>query len=132
MATDTFDTLAAARELQAAGIQAGQAEAIVTAIRQASGEHVTITDLRVELTRLRGHVGTSVTELRTELTELRAHIDTSVTELRTELTELRAHIDTSIAALRGEIYRSLWLQGAAIVGTLTALQLTALQVFLGE
>ena len=103
MAAGAFDTLTAMRELQAAGIQAGQAEAIVTAIHRSSGEHV------------------SASELKSEMAELRGHVDVSVSALRSELAELRAHIDTSIAGLRGELYRALWLQAAAIVGTLTAL-----------
>ena len=139
MAAGAFDTLAAVRELQAAGIQAGQAEAIVTAIHRSSGEHVSSSELRSELAELRSHVDVSASELKTEVAELRSHVDVSVSELkaelgelrshvdvsvsalRSELAELRAHIDTSIAGLRGELYRALWLQAAAIVGALTAL-----------
>ena len=40
MATSTFDTLSVARELEAKGIEPDQAEAIVKAIRQSSGDHI--------------------------------------------------------------------------------------------
>ena len=49
MAAGAFDTLTAVRELQAAGIQAGQAEAIVTAIHRSSGEHVSSSELKSEM-----------------------------------------------------------------------------------
>ncbi|MDE0032489.1 MAG: hypothetical protein OXU75_05095 [Deltaproteobacteria bacterium] len=41
----SFDTLAAARRLQEAGMQPGQAEAIVEAIREGQGDLVTKADL---------------------------------------------------------------------------------------
>ena len=41
----SFDTLAAARRLQEAGMQPGQAEAIVEAIREGQGDFVTKADL---------------------------------------------------------------------------------------
>ncbi len=45
MATPAFDTLSAARQLEAAGIETKHAEAIVTAIRQSGESAVTKTDL---------------------------------------------------------------------------------------
>ena len=40
LSTGTFDTLAAAQDLQAAGIGERQATAIVNAMREATGEHL--------------------------------------------------------------------------------------------
>ena len=45
MATPVFDTLSAARQLEAAGIETKHAEAIVTAIRQSGESAVTKTGL---------------------------------------------------------------------------------------
>ena len=45
MATPVFDTLSAARQLEAAGIETKHAEAIVTVIRQSGEATVTKTDL---------------------------------------------------------------------------------------
>ena len=45
MNRSTFDTLTAARELQAAGMQDDQAEAVVTAISHAHSDQVTAGDL---------------------------------------------------------------------------------------
>ena len=49
----TIDTLAAAQELEAAGIKPEHAEAIVKTVSQADADLVTKTDLKAELARLR-------------------------------------------------------------------------------
>ena len=46
MGARTFDTLGAVRELEAAGIERSQAEAIATTIRQGQGELATKADIR--------------------------------------------------------------------------------------
>lgn len=52
LSTSTFDTLAAAQDLQAAGIGERQATAIVSAMRQATGEHLaTKADLKYLATK---------------------------------------------------------------------------------
>lgn len=52
MTAAPFDTLAAARELTAAGMDRGQAEAVASAIRAGQGELVTRDTLRAELAAL--------------------------------------------------------------------------------
>ena len=47
-----FDTLAAARDMEAAGMERAQAEAVAGAIRAGQGELATRTDLRTEVSRL--------------------------------------------------------------------------------
>ena len=47
-----FDTLAAARDMEAAGMERAQEEAVAGAIRAGQGELVTRTDLRTEVSRL--------------------------------------------------------------------------------
>ncbi len=49
----TIDTLAAAQELEAAGIKPEHAEAIVKTVSQADADLVTKADLKAELARLR-------------------------------------------------------------------------------
>ena len=92
MSRSTFDTLAAARNIEATGIQADQAEAIVGAIRQAGGDQVT------------------APELRAELAELRAHVDKGF-----------ANQTAALGQLKADIYRAQWIQAAAILGVLTGL-----------
>ena len=45
MNASTFDTLTAARDLEAAGVERGQAEAIATAIRNRQGDLATRADI---------------------------------------------------------------------------------------
>ena len=54
MNTATFDTLSAARSLEAAGIQSKQAEAIVGAIRSSGEASVTKADLTASTRRITG------------------------------------------------------------------------------
>ena len=54
--TATFDTLSAARSLEAAGIESKQAEAIVGAIRASGEASVTKTDLLASTNELRGEM----------------------------------------------------------------------------
>ena len=49
MNATTFDTLAAARELEAAGMARGQAEAVAAVVRAGHGDLATKADLRAEI-----------------------------------------------------------------------------------
>ena len=77
MAEESFDTLSAARSLQAAGIGDEQATAIVGAIRLAVSDLVTVERFEAGLAELRAHVDSGFTELR-------AHVDTGSSESRAE------------------------------------------------
>ena len=52
MTASTFDTLAAARDLEAAGFERRQAEALASAIRSGQGDLATKTDLEAGLATL--------------------------------------------------------------------------------
>ena len=67
MNTATFDTLSAARPLEAAGIESKQAEAIVGAIRSSGEASVTKADLTASTTELRGEMKAMAAELRGEI-----------------------------------------------------------------
>ncbi len=88
MAEESFDTLSAARSLQAAGIGDEQAAAIMGAIRLAVSDLVTVERFEAGLAEMRAHVDSGFTELRAHgdsgFTELRAHGDTGLTESRAE------------------------------------------------
>ena len=99
MAASKFDTLGAARELEATGIGAGQAEAIVNVIRKSSGEQVTADQFDARF----------------------AGIDVRFAEIDVHFAELRAHIDTGLERQSATFHRALWLQGGAIVGVLAGL-----------
>jgi len=100
MPSEDFDTLAAARDLQAAGVAPVHAEAIVTSVSRATSG--LLTESRFE---------TAIEGLRTEL--------------RSEFRERRAYMDQRLAELKGEIYRYLWVQGGSIVVILSSLYMLA-------
>ena len=109
MAEESFDTLSAARGLQAAGIEEEQAAAIIGAIRLAVGDLVT------------------VERFEAGLAELRAHFDIRLAELNTNTdtgsTNLQAHIDTGLAKIRAEDARARLAPAGFIIGA-HALMLT--------
>ena len=74
MNTATFDTLSAARSLEAAGIQSKQAEAIVGAIRSSGEASVTKADLTASTAELRGEMKALAAELRGEMKALAGEI----------------------------------------------------------
>ena len=85
MNTATFDTLSAARSLEAAGIESKQAEAIVGAIRSSGEASVTKTDLLASTNELRGEMKALAAELRGEMkamaAELRGEISSAVNKM---------------------------------------------------
>ncbi len=120
-----FDTLSAARSLEASGIEKRQAEAIVLAIRSSGEAAATRTDLDTATALLRGDLDTATAALRGDL-------NTATTELRGELAtmtaQLRGEIKAVAAELRGEIsgaVNKMLLAQLAIAGFLFA----ALRIF---
>lgn len=66
MATTTFDTLEAARNLQEAGIERAQAEAIVKTIHEGQGELATKPDIKQLDTKLTGEIARLEARLNTD------------------------------------------------------------------
>ena len=97
-----FDTLSAARNLKASGLEGGQAEAIVTEISQSRDNLVTVERFEAGITDVRTHTDTGLTDLRahidTGLADLRAHIDTGFANLRSEIAELKANTSRMLLA----------------------------------
>ena len=90
MTATTFNALAAARDLKAAGIEAEHAEAIAEGMRAAAGadraDLVTKADL--------------------------AHI-----AAKADLAHIAAKADLAHIATKADLYRALWIQAAALIGT---------------
>ena len=112
--TATFDTLSAARSLEAAGIESKQAEAIVGAIQSSGEASVTKTDLLASTNELRGEMKALAAELRGEM--------------KTMATELRGEMKTMAAELRGEISSAVNRMLLAQLA-IAALLFTALRIF---
>ena len=67
MNSATFDTLSAARSLEAAGMKPEQAEAIVQAIRSSGESTVTKADLSTATDQLRAEINAATAQLRAEI-----------------------------------------------------------------
>ena len=91
-----FDTLAYARRLREAGVEAKQAEAHAEAARTIRAGLATKADLDNLETRLE-------------------------TRFDARLVALEMRFDARIATLRADIYRALWVQGAGLIAVMTAL-----------
>ncbi len=87
-----FDTLETMRDLEAAGVERAQAEAIAGAVRKAAATDRDALATKADITRL----------------EAAARADT-------------ASLETKIANLRADVYRALWMQAGAIVAAVVAL-----------
>ena len=106
-----FDTLSAARDLEAAGFDRPQAEAVAKAINHGDAQAVT----KADLDQLRSATKTDLDQLRNttkaDLDQLRSATEAEFEQLRNttkaELDQLRsttkAELDTAVATLRAEI-----------------------------
>ena len=107
MNTVTFDTLKASRNLKAAGFDEPQADAIIDTFGDAFSDTVAT---KTDIAKLEGFT-------KAEIAEVKADI---------------AGIKTEIQATKAEMFRALWIQGAAIVGlqlTIAGLLFAALKMF---
>ncbi len=136
MGSADFDTLAAAGELRAAGIESAHAEAIVNTVSQATSGLLTESRFETVIGELR-------TEFRVELREHRAYLDQRLAEHTVALSELRSATEAglakqaaaleaglarqtaALAEFKGEIYRYLWIQGGSIIVILSSLYMLA-------
>ena len=107
MPSAEFNTLATARELRAAGIEAAHAEAIVNAASRA-------TDGLLTESRFEAAMAEQTAYLDKRLAEQTAYLEKS-------LAEQRASLETGLAEQKSEIYRYLWLHGSMIILVLGSL-----------
>ncbi len=110
----SFDTLAAARELESGGFDDKQAAVLLKVMRMSGESTVTKSDLALvksDLSRmdesLRREIVATRVELRSSIAELRTEIASTAGEVRAEIAsitvELRAEIASTTVELRGEI-----------------------------
>ena len=136
MPSAEIDTLAETRELQAAGIEAAHAEAIVSTLRRTTDGLLTVGRFKAAMAEQTGYLEKRLSEQRTYLeaglTEQRTYLEAGLAEQRTyleaRLAEQTAYLEKrlgentlAIAELKSEIYRYLWLHGSMIVLVLTSL-----------
>jgi hypothetical protein len=107
VATITFDTLKASRNLKAAGFDEPQADAIIDTFGDAFSDTVAtktdIAEVKADIAKLEGFTKTEI-----------------IAEVKADIAKLAVANKAEIANLKAEMFRALWIQGAALVG----LQLT--------
>ncbi len=99
MSIVTFDTLAAVRNLEKAGMGTPQAEAVAETIRVAVLQGVAS---KADIAELRTATQADIAELRSATQADIAELRTDFVELRSDFAELRAETQADIAALRVE------------------------------
>lgn len=114
MPSAEIDTLAETRELQAAGIEADHAEAIVSTLRRT-------TDGLLTESRFEAAMAAQAARFEKHLGEQRVHLEKHLGEQRAYLEKRLGEQTVAIAELKSEIYRYLWLHGSMIVLVLTSL-----------
>ena len=106
----TFDALAAAGTLRDAGFEDRQAEAVAGVMRSAvdaeRGALATKADLDAGLAAVRA-------DTRADIADLRA-------DTRADIAAVRADLDNLESRMQATLYRALWMQTGAIVGTIVA------------
>ena len=121
MSATSFDTLAAARRLEAEGMANGQAVAVAETIRDVQADLVTKAHLDSALADFEGRQNARFAELEgrqnVRFAELEGRFVAVGSGLDAKFAELRADFAEKQAA----IYRALWLQGASIIAVFTAL-----------
>ncbi len=103
----TFDTRRAVQRLAEAGVDNGQADAIVEMVSDATSPLVTQEFLRAELAEFRA-------ELRAESSEFRA-------EMRAEFAAFQAKMSADMKDQRAEFYRAMVIQTGVFAGIVTAI-----------
>lgn len=125
MADPAFDTLEAARRLEAADIQAEQADAIVEVVNQSARQMVTAERFETGVTGLHARIDSVHSDLGTRIGSGHSDLGTRVDSIHTELL---ARIDSVRAELRAEFARSVLIAVGIVIGanTLIATIITAI------
>ena len=97
--TVTIDTLAARRDLVAAGIEPAQAEAIIGAFAH-TGEQVAT---KADLQRLETETAGATTGLKTEILGVNTRIDGLRTELKAEIAGVKTELKAEIAGVKTQV-----------------------------
>ena len=104
MADPAFDTLEAARRLEAADIQAEQADAIVDVVNQSASQTVTVERFETGVAGLHARIDSVYSELNSRIDSVHSELSARIDSVRSELS---AKIDSLRSELRADFFRSL-------------------------
>lgn len=130
-----FDTLAAVKRIEAAGLDRAAAEAVVAEIAAAQIEladkqdvtlilrdaAATKTELEAGLGSVRGEIAALGTATKAEFANVRGEIAALGPELRAEIATSKAELRTEIAAAKNDVIRWMFGSQAFLIVTLVAL-----------
>ncbi len=111
MSVASFDTLTAARTLEAAGLSGSQAAAVVETVRVAVIEGVATkadvaglrTEVAPEISGLRAEMKSEFSDVRAEIAELRAETKSEFSDVRAEIADVRAEMKSEFSDVRAEM-----------------------------
>ena len=126
MTEPAFDTLEAARRLQAADIRAEKADAIVEVVNQSTRQLVTVDRFDASVAALHARIDSVHSELSARIdsvhSELSARIDSVHSELNTRIdsvhSDLRTRIDSVGSKLQASFSRSLLIAVGILIATI--------------
>ena len=132
MSSRRFETLGTARDLEATGIERGQAEAIARAIGRDGEQLATRDDIerleartasKEDVQRFEAATKDDFARLETAIKDDFARLE-SRTASKEDVERIVERLEAQIAtkADRAELYRALWIQGGGIVAVLAALK----------
>ena len=118
MSNTASDTLSVARRLKAAGVEAGQADAIVDAMDQFTGKSVTVEHFDTAVARLDTRIDgleVRIDGLEVRIDGLKAHIDAVRIELQAGINATRSELQASISANQAAMARFLVIAVGVII-----------------
>jgi len=127
MSATTFDTLAAARNLEAAGIERAQAEAFAAELRVAAGADHDVLATKGDIAALEGRLDArlaatkgDIAAVKGDLAALEGRLDAGLAAVKGDI----AALDARLAALKWIVA----IQGAIGLATLTAVLFLAVRL----
>ena len=102
-----FDTLAYAKEMEAAGFTREQADAFATAQGKILKDAFAATELatRSDVRDVRDELKGDIQNVRTEIRDVRDELKTEIQDVRTEIQDVRNELKTEIQDVRNEVLR---------------------------
>ena len=118
MTANAFDTLKAAKSLEAAGFSEAQAEAVVAAVGDAAREHTAPLEAGTAAIEERMATKDDIANMATK-DDVAMLVDKVATISETMAT--KEYVKAAIAVEMKALYRHLWVMGTSVVGVTVAL-----------
>ena len=94
-----YDTLGTSRELEAAGMERGQAEAVAIAIARREGNLATKSDLNL----LRTEVKSDIAKVKSDIARVESDISSLRAEVKSDISSLRAEVKSDNSEIRSDM-----------------------------